>query len=53
MGLDINMIRPDKGGNPDLIRESLKKLYQDHSIVDEIILDDQLWRKCIFQINNF
>jgi len=34
MGIDINMIREDKGGNPNLVRESLQKRFKDPAIVD-------------------
>ena len=41
--LDINLFR----NNPELIRENLKKKFQDHKmpIVDEIIEKDQEYRK--------
>lgn len=45
-GLDINWFREDKGHNPNIIRESLKKRYKDPKLVDEIIEKDQQWRKC-------
>ena len=48
MGLDINLFRVDKGGNPDLIKESIKRRFQDPKIVDEIIEMDQQWRKLRF-----
>ena len=40
MGLDINLFRAEKGGNPDLIRESVKRRYKDPKIVDDIIQID-------------
>lgn len=57
MGLDINMFREEKGyfwsysgGNPNLIRDSLKRRYQKTEIVDEIIEMDHQWRKCILAL---
>lgn len=59
MGLDINLFRPEKGtffhwpplnipgGNPDLIRESVKKRFQDPKIVDDVLALDEEWRKSI------
>lgn len=48
MGLDINMFRKEKGGNPDLIRESEKKRgrsEEELKRVDQIIELDENWRK--------
>lgn len=36
-GLDINLFRAEKGGNPDLVRKSCERRYKDPKIVDEII----------------
>ena len=47
MGLDINLFRKEKGGDPDKIRLSIKNRYKDDSIVDEIIELDQNWRKSL------
>jgi seryl-tRNA synthetase len=47
MGLDINLFRKEKGGDPDKIKESIKNRYKDDSIVDEIIELDQNWRKSL------
>jgi len=45
MGLDINSFRAEKGGNPDAIRESIKKRFQDPAIVDQVLAIDEEWRK--------
>lgn len=37
MGIDINQLRVDKGGNPDKVKESVKRRYKDPKIVDEVI----------------
>ena len=57
MVLDIDEFRPEKGGNPDKIRENQKKRFCDVSMVDKIVLADENWRKgnswcrgCVFAI---
>ena len=45
MVLDIDEFRPEKGGNPDKIRENQKKRFCDVSMVDKIVLADENWRK--------
>jgi hypothetical protein len=40
MGLDLNLFRTERGGNPDTVKESCKKRYQDPVIVDKIIEKD-------------
>jgi seryl-tRNA synthetase len=45
MGLDINLFRTDKGGNPDLVRESQRRRYAPVETVDEIIALDKDWIK--------
>jgi seryl-tRNA synthetase len=52
MGLDLNLFRTERGGNPDTIKESCKKRYQDPVIVDKIIEKDQEWRKARFVLDN-
>ena len=63
--LDINLFRVDKGGNPDLIKESQKRRYsitndsnenqikEHHKMVekvDEIINIDLIWRKSKYKL---
>jgi hypothetical protein len=43
--LDINLFRVEKGGNPDLIRESQRRRFANVEIVDEIIRLDKEWRQ--------
>ncbi|KAL5725500.1 serine--tRNA ligase [Ranunculus cassubicifolius] len=50
--LDINLFREDKGNNPEIIRESLRKRFKDVSIVDEIINLDKQWRKRQFELGD-
>ena len=53
MGLDINLFREEKGGNPDMVRESVLKRNPNNKdsvkIVDEIIEADSTWRKKQFE----
>lgn len=45
MGIDINLLRKEKGGNPDLVRESQRKRNKDPKTVDIVIELDEQWRK--------
>lgn len=53
MVLDIDEFRPEKGGNPDKIRENQKKRFCDVSMVDKIVLADENWRKARFNADQF
>lgn len=44
--IDIVLFRKDKGGNPDLIRESQKRRFADVTLVDKVIKADDVWRRC-------
>ena len=44
--IDINLFRVERGGNPELIRESQRKRNASVEVVDEIILVDKEWIKC-------
>ncbi|KAK9691877.1 hypothetical protein RND81_09G226100 [Saponaria officinalis] len=50
--LDINLFRADKGGNPELIRESQRRRFKDVAIVDEIIALDKEWRRVQFELES-
>ena len=45
MVLDIDQFRPEKGGNPDKIRENQRLRFSDVSMVDKIVQADENWRK--------
>jgi seryl-tRNA synthetase len=45
MVLDIDELRPEKGGNPDKVRENQKKRFCDVGMVDKIMESDDKWRK--------
>ncbi|KAI8909647.1 hypothetical protein EDD86DRAFT_190508 [Gorgonomyces haynaldii] len=51
--IDINLLRKDKGGNPDLIKESQRKRGGQKAVdlVDEVMQLDQEWIKASFQAN--
>jgi seryl-tRNA synthetase len=51
MVLDINLFRKEKGGNPELIKESQRRRFKPVEIVDEIIALDEEWRKLQFQVD--
>ena len=50
MGIDINLLRKDKGGNPDLVRASQRKRGGEKAVllVDEVIAMDDEWIKGAF-----
>ena len=43
--MDINLFREEKGGNPELVRESQRRRHKDVSVVDKVIELDEVWRK--------
>ncbi|KAI3380763.1 hypothetical protein SNEBB_003259 [Seison nebaliae] len=49
MGIDINLLREDKGGNPELVRESQRRRYADVTLVDQVLEKDKEWRQAIFR----
>ena len=51
--LDINEFREDKGGQPNLIRESQRRRGASVELVDEIIRLDSEWIKLRFQADEF
>ncbi|XP_065205154.1 serine--tRNA ligase, cytoplasmic [Planococcus citri] len=53
MGLDIELFRADKGGNPDLVRTSQKNRYKNVQLVDEVIEADSEWRTLRHKTDNF
>ncbi|MFH4983510.1 hypothetical protein AB6A40_010219 [Gnathostoma spinigerum] len=52
MVLDIDLFRAEKGGNPDIIRESQRKRFKDVTLVDRVIQSDQQWRRDRFTMDN-
>ena len=53
MVLDIDEFRPEKGGDPQKIRENQKRRFAKVEMVDEIVQADELWRKGVVLQNRF
>ena len=53
MVLDLTLFRKEKGGDPDIIRESQKKRYKDVSHVDRVVEIDNKWREVYFDLCSF
>ncbi|KAJ1818227.1 Cytosolic seryl-tRNA synthetase [Coemansia sp. RSA 2599] len=49
--LDITLFQADKGGNPELIRESQRRRGADPKIVDDIISQYQKWTDARFELD--
>lgn len=49
--LDINLFRVEKGGSPDLIRESQRRRCAPVETVDEVIVLDKEWVKLRFEVD--
>ena len=45
MVLDIDRFRPEKGGNPEAVKENQRKRFSDETMVDKIVAADENWRK--------
>ncbi|KAG7400585.1 Cytosolic seryl-tRNA synthetase [Phytophthora boehmeriae] len=45
MPIDINRLRPERGGDPDAVRAEQKKRFLDVDIVDKVIALDEQWRQ--------
>ncbi|XP_063309264.1 serine--tRNA ligase, cytoplasmic [Pelobates fuscus] len=52
MVLDLDLFREDKGGNPELVRETQRKRFKDPALVEALLTSDTAWRKCRFQADN-
>ena len=46
--LEFDLLRTDKGGKPDLVRENQQKRFKSVERVDKIIELDNLWRQLRF-----
>jgi seryl-tRNA synthetase len=42
--MDINAFREDKGGNPEMVRESQRRRFAPVEDVDVVIEKDKAWR---------
>ena len=53
LSLDIDLLRGEKGGQPDLVRENEKKRYRGVERVEKIISLDKHWRQLRFKGDNW
>jgi len=44
MTLDIDLFRPDKGGDPEKMRKNQKDRFKDVGLVETVITEDSKWR---------
>lgn len=49
--LDINLFRVDRGGNPDLVRESQRRRNKNEALVDEVLELDGQWRTVRYELD--
>lgn len=49
--LDINNFREDRGGDPNLVRESQRRRYADVLLVDKVLEWDAEWRKVRYDLD--
>ncbi|BES97693.1 seryl-tRNA synthetase [Nesidiocoris tenuis] len=52
MVLDLDLFRPEKGGDPEKIRVNQKKRFDDESLVDKVVDNDLKWRQCRHKADN-
>ena len=45
MPIDINLLRKEKGGDPELVKKSQRERFADETLVDQVIALDDQWRK--------
>ena len=45
MTLDIDLFRPEKGGDPEKIRKNQERRFADPAMVDKVVKSDEEWRK--------
>lgn len=50
--LDINLFREDRGGNPELVRESQRRRFKDVKLVDKVLELDAQWRTVRYDLDN-
>lgn len=53
MVLDLDLFRPEKGGDPAKIKENQERRFKDVTLVDKVVEKDVLWRKLRHQADNF
>jgi seryl-tRNA synthetase len=50
MPIDINLLRKEKGGDPDKVRQSQRDRFADETLVDQVIEIDENWRKSNYKM---
>ena len=50
--LDIDMLRPDKGGDPEKFREIQRRRFKDVTLIDRILEADQTWRQQVNAVDS-
>jgi len=53
MTLDIDLFRPEKGGDPDKIRKNQERRFADPAMVDKVVKSDEEWRKARHMADNW
>ncbi|KAL7670234.1 hypothetical protein ACOME3_005174 [Neoechinorhynchus agilis] len=53
MVLDLDILRKDKGGDPELVRQSEINRYKGTALVDKVLEKDDQWRKERFRLDNW
>ena len=51
--LDINLLRVEKGGNPEIVKESQRRRFASVEIVNEIVELDKEWVRHRFNVDQF
>lgn len=49
--LDLNLFREDRGGNPELVRESQKRRFKDVTLIDQVLEWDGKWRSTRYELD--
>ncbi len=50
--LDIDMLRPDKGGDPEKFREIQRRRFKDVTLIDRILEADGAWRQQVNAVDS-
>ena len=53
MPIDINLLRPDRGGDPEKVKASQRARFDDEAIVDQIMALDAQQRTGKYCLENF
>jgi seryl-tRNA synthetase len=50
MPIDINLLRVERGGDPEKVRESQRRRFANEELVDEVLALDEQWRTMNFDL---